>query len=294
MKFFFRKRPDLINYDQPRICKSCLKEFQGRFCPFCGEKVIEPGERSLLSFFRNLLDAFTFLDSKFLKSLKLLILYPGELSRNIAEGRRVPYMKMISLFFLSSFLYFLFPVFDSYNSSLYTQLNSLGKHSEYAQVKVDKILQAEKISISEFERTYRAQSTNLSKLLLIFLVLAFAGILFFINYSRSHLFFDHLLFSLEFYSYQLLVNAVIIANIFQLFVRLGEKAGANLNFILTDPFFSVVSIASIGYFLVRGQRLFYKQHWGWIGIKTISLIILMQVTVETYRRFLFYISVWTM
>lgn len=111
MKFdFFKKKQDMFDFEVTRICKVCSNTFHGRYCNVCGEKVSEPYERSFLNFLDSLLNAFTFLDGKFIKSLTLLITRPGQLSRNIADGLRVPYMRWFRsflwpTFFISFFLY---------------------------------------------------------------------------------------------------------------------------------------------------------------------------------------------
>lgn len=293
MKFsILKKKADTYNYEVPRVCKVCSNMFKGRYCNICGEKVTESYERSFLNFLDTLLNAFTFLDGKFLRSLKLLIVRPGQLSRNIADGQRVPYMKMVSLFFVANFFYFLFPVFDSYNSSLYTQLNSLGDHSLIAKEIVRKQVETRKITMEDFQRDYQNQSTNLSKLLIIILVLAFTLLLCVINYSKRNFFFDHLLFSLEFYSFQLLLNAVIIANLFKALTSLGNVWGMDWKFLLSDSFFTVIVFLSLSYYLIRGQLTFYKQKWYWVIPKTIVLLLLLQQTVHLYRRMLFYVTMW--
>jgi Protein of unknown function (DUF3667) len=220
MKFdFFKKKQDTFDFEVTRICKVCGNTFHGRYCNVCGEKVSEPYERSFLNFLDSLLNAFTFLDGKFIKSLTLLITRPGQLSRNIADGLRVPYMKMVSLFFVANFFYFLFPVFDTYNSSLNTQLNYLGQHSVRAKEIVNNHIKAKSITIEDFQRYYQEKSTNLSKLLIVFLVLMLSGILMIVNYSRTIFFFDHLLFALEVYSFQLLINLVLLANGFVFLIK---------------------------------------------------------------------------
>lgn len=291
---FFKKKPDNFDYEESRICRCCNHVFKGRYCNICGEKVIESNERTFLTFLDNLLNAFTFLDGKFLKSFTLLLTSPGQLSRNIADGLRVPYMKMVSLFFVANFFYFLFPVYDSYNSSLNTQLNYLGSHSIRAKEIVSARIEKEAITIQDFQKDYSNQSTNLSKLLIILLVFAFTGALMIVNYSKKVFFFDHLLFSLEFYSFQLLLSAVLLANLLRALIHLGDVWGLDWTILLSDNFFGVLSIFLLGYFLIRGLYLFYGQKWYWIIPKTIVLLILLQMSVELYRRMLFYLTIWTM
>ena len=289
---FFKKKQDDFDYEASRICKVCNNVFNGRYCNICSEKVTEPYERSLLNFLDSLLNAFTFLDGKFLKSLKMLIFRPGQLSRNIADGQRVPYMKMVSLFFVANFFYFLFPVFDSYNSSLYTQLNLLGDHSIAATASVKQKLESDKIEMKDFQRAYQNQSTNLSKLLIILLVFAFTFFLAVVNYSKQNYFFDHLLFSLEFHSFLLLVNSVLLPNLFLYTIKIGNSFGLDWSILLTNNFFAFVTLPMIAYFLFRGQRLFYSQKWYWNIPKIILLGFLLQASVELYRRMLFYLTIW--
>jgi hypothetical protein len=288
----FKKKQDVFDFEVTRICKVCSNTFHGRYCNVCGEKVSEPYERSFLNFLDSLLNAFTFLDGKFIKSLQLLITRPGQLSRNIADGLRVPYMKMVSLFFVANFFYFLFPVFDSYNSSLYTQLNNLGEHSVRAKEIVRNHIKEKSISIQEFQRTYQEKSTNLSKLLMVLLVLMLSGILMIVNYSRSAYFFDHLLFALEYYSFQLLVNLVVLANAAVYLIKVVRYVGFDWSIILSDSVFSAICTSTICYFLFRGQIIFYNQKWYWAVVRTVFIYYLVIQSVYIYRTSLFYITMW--
>ena len=90
---------------------------------------MRPSEKSLRAFFGHLFHEITTLDGKFLKTLVLMLRKPGEVSHQYMNGRRVPYYKPVSMFFVANLLYFLFPAFNSLNSSLYVQMNQL-PHSE--------------------------------------------------------------------------------------------------------------------------------------------------------------------
>ncbi|MBN8576715.1 MAG: DUF3667 domain-containing protein [Cytophagales bacterium] len=290
---FFKRKPDTFDYEAVRSCCNCHHTFKGRYCNRCGEKILEPGERTFITFLNNLLNAFTFLDGKFVRSLKLVVLQPGQLSRNIAEGIRVPYMKLVSLFFVANFFYFLFPTFDSFNSSLYSQTNLMGQHSVKARGLVAKEVERRQLSMKEFEEKYQAQSTNLSKLLLIILVVALTLTNMVINYSKKNYFFDHLLISLEFYSYHLLINMLLLPVLAILLVKLANQVHWNWSEILEDRIFSWPISASVLYFLVKAQRRFYHQKWYWAIPKAIVLFYLFMETIKLYRIVLFYITIWT-
>ncbi len=288
----FRKKQDTFDYNLHRTCKVCSNAFQGRYCNVCGEKVIEPYERSFLTFLYDSLNAFTFFDGKFMRTLKLLLARPGQLSRNIADGVRVPYMKMISLFFLANFLYYLFPVWDTFNSSLYTQMNALGNHSIRAEAIVQNHIAAQKLTLQEFEPIYRATSTNLSKLLIVLLVLMLSGVLAIVNFSRSTYFFDHLLFSMEYYSFHLLINLVVLANGCLVAIKGARYFGFDWGFLLSEQVFSAIALCNICYFLFRGQMVFYGQKWYWSVLRTVLIYFLMFYYVYFYRAGLFYFTMW--
>ncbi|MBP9082358.1 MAG: DUF3667 domain-containing protein [Bacteroidia bacterium] len=288
----FKRVPQSFDMKLTRTCKVCENTFSGRYCNLCGEKVTEPEERSILNFLDHLLNAFTFLDGKFIKSLKLLLTKPGQLSWNIAEGIRVPYMKMISLFFVANFFYFLFPVYDTYNSTLKTQMNDLGAHSHRATEIVNEHLKNHTMTMPEFQEMYQDKSTNLSKMLIVLLVLMLSVILMVVHYQGKKYFYDHLLFALEFYSFQLLVNLVVLANIFYWVIQGAAYFGMDWKFLFSGNIFSIISTITICYFLFRGQINFYGSKWYWSALKTPLLIFLMFTTIHYYRIALFYITMW--
>lgn len=203
-------------------------------------------------------------------------------------------MNLISLFFVANFFYFLFPVFDSYNSSLYTQLNLSNYHSESAQQVVERKIKSLNTTFQDFEVKYNSQSTDFSKMLIIVLVLAFSGVLAIVNYSKQQFFFNHLLFSLEFYSFQLLFISVFLANFFRIIIAIALSFGLDWELILSDNVFSIINVFILIYFLVRGQIEFYSQKWYWSLSKSIVLIFLLQGTVMLYRIMLFYLTISTL
>jgi len=290
----FRKKIDEFDYELVRTCKTCESEFKGRFCNKCGEKVTERYERSILHFLDNLLNAFTFLDGKFFNSLKLLVLRPGQLSKNISDGRRVPFMKMISLFFLTNFFYFFFPVFDSYNSTYKTQAHFLGAHSERVRAITENYTTENKMSMQDFEVEYNNHSTNLSKILIILLVIMFSVGSLIVNYSKGKFYIDHLLFGLELYSFQILVNLVILANAFWYLIKLVALWGWHWEVLLTDDFFSLLGLITLLYWLIHAEKNFFQQKWYWAIPKAILLYFMMYESVYVYRVSLFYITMQTM
>src|SRR6187402_115287 len=112
---------DNSNALSEHICKSCGNEFRGLYCNVCGEKIIEPKDRSFRVFLSKILIATTIVDNKFVKSLVLTIRQPGFLSREYVDGRRVNYMRPLQMFFILNLTYFLFPTLQMFNATLHGQ-----------------------------------------------------------------------------------------------------------------------------------------------------------------------------
>ncbi|MCU0420571.1 MAG: DUF3667 domain-containing protein [Cyclobacteriaceae bacterium] len=290
----FRKKPDLFDYEAERTCKNCGHAFQGKFCSRCGEKVVDRTDRSLRKLAESILNALTFLEGKFWRSFKLLFAHPGKLSSEIRAGIQVPYMRMVGLFFVANFFYFLFPVFDTFNSSLYSQFYQQD-HSAWVQEMVRHHVKTHPVSVEEFTNAYNAHTANVSKLIVVVLVFLYTLPLSIINYSKKNLYFDHLQFSFEFHAYQLMVSSVVVPLVFKWLIQGVQGVfGWDWNVLLSDSFYSKVSLVLFGYFFIRGQRTYYGHGWIVSVLKGALLAHLVFYSWKAYRLILFFVTYWTM
>ena len=83
---------------EQHTCKNCGNIFTGYYCNLCGEKILVPADRSFKAFLNSIFLALTLADSRFVKGLWLMVSRPGFLSKEFAEGRKVRYIKPISVF----------------------------------------------------------------------------------------------------------------------------------------------------------------------------------------------------
>ncbi|MBK6640386.1 MAG: hypothetical protein IPG39_03710 [Bacteroidetes bacterium] len=113
---------------------------------------------------------------------------------------------------------------------------------------MDEHLTNHTMPMQEFQERYQDKSTNLSKMLIVLLVLMLSVILMVVHYQGKKYFYDHLLFALEFYSFQLLVNLVVLANIFYWVIQGAAYFGMDWKFLTTGNLFSVISTITICYF----------------------------------------------
>ena len=87
------------------LCRNCATPLEGPYCSACGQKdaeVAKPLATVIADFFDN-----TFaLDSRVLRTIGLLIVYPGRLTRAYLDGQRARYMPPVRLFVVCSLLFF--------------------------------------------------------------------------------------------------------------------------------------------------------------------------------------------
>ena len=90
----------------PVKCENCGHEFQGHFCPNCGQEVAEfnrPFGFILYDFAGN----FFAFDTRFFRTLKYLLFRPGFLTSEFFQGRRMSYSPPFRIFVFLSFIVFL-------------------------------------------------------------------------------------------------------------------------------------------------------------------------------------------
>ena len=92
---------------KPPNCLNCNHPIdeQINFCPNCGQKAL-PDHLTFKYFFQEFVNNVFSFDSRFLITIKYLILKPSFLSKEFIIGRRKGYINPIQLFMLTSFLYF--------------------------------------------------------------------------------------------------------------------------------------------------------------------------------------------
>lgn len=88
-------------------CLNCGTEVAGRFCQQCGQENVEVKE-SFLHLIMHFIEDVTHFDGKLWKTLKLLLLKPGSLTKLYMEGKRASYIHPIRMYLFVSAVFFLF------------------------------------------------------------------------------------------------------------------------------------------------------------------------------------------
>jgi hypothetical protein len=284
---------DISNPLSEHICKSCGNEFRGLYCNVCGEKIIEPKDRSFRVFLSKILIATTIVDNKFVKSLVLTIRQPGFLSREYVDGRRVNYMRPLQMFFILNLTYFLFPVLQMFNSSLYTQLYVL-PHRQIAREVVSKKVGAEGLSIQGFEMMYNDKTNGFAKLLLVLFVILASLPLSLIFRKKDRFFTDHLALSVELTSFNLAINAISLSVVLVIMNKLFKWSNVTWGNYLNDLTLTIVFVLTNLYFIFIAANSFYNQNGKRRIVKALLGVLGLFLALEVYRFLLFFITVWSL
>lgn len=283
---------DQFDYSSERLCKTCGNEFSGRYCNRCGEEVVERRDKSVGAFFRQQFDRLTFNENKLLRTLKLMFAQPGQLSLNIMNGIRVPFIKPVSIFFLANLLYFLFPVFSTYNSQLRTQMHFL-PHSDFAAEMVRTKIANENMTMSDFTLRYQQQSSNISKLLLVVFAILVAVPLMLLNYHQHYYYRDHLLVSFEYNSLSILVCQLAIPW-FLIFLEKVFSLTALVEFFFNDVVISVVigGLSLLVFFII--EKRVYNQPKRAALLRASLMVLSLFICLQIYRGILFLVTMLTL
>lgn len=109
-------------------CSNCSTELIGRHCHFCGQK--KHVHRSIAAIGHDLIHGVLHLDGKFWRTLPLLILRPGQLTRRYIHGERAKFVSPLGMFLFGVFL--MFGILTIYGASL-SNLNVEDATNEAAQ-----------------------------------------------------------------------------------------------------------------------------------------------------------------
>ena len=87
-------------------CLNCDTEFEGNFCPECGQRA-DTGRFTIKFIFENLLKAIISNDGGVWITLKTLFTHPGQMMVDIIKGKRKSYFSPFPMLFLTLSLYIL-------------------------------------------------------------------------------------------------------------------------------------------------------------------------------------------
>jgi hypothetical protein len=290
---FVNSRDAEFNYSVIRTCVSCGNQFAGRYCNRCGEEVIEPSDKSFAHTLVASLHTIFSLENRFVRTALLMVRSTGQYSSNYIKGVRAPFVRPIAIFLLVNLMYFVFPVYETFNAPLRTQMHFL-PHSKFAKAMVDERIESEGTTLGDFTLRYEQQSYSLSRMMLILFVFLAALPIGFINYSSNLFFADHLTVSFEYNTLLIFLTQLLLPWIFTLVNHLGGLVGFDAGFLLNSVFYTVIVIlCSILLFYLFETRI-YAQADRIAWFKSVLVAPGLFIALEFYRGILFYVTMLTL
>jgi len=90
--------------DAPARCRNCDALLHGRWCHACGQDSRDP-LRAFGALLEEFLDSALSLDSRLVRTLRVLVTRPGHLTDEFVAGRRARYLGPVRLYLLASVVY---------------------------------------------------------------------------------------------------------------------------------------------------------------------------------------------
>ena len=91
---------------EPWTCPTCHRTVSTPYCPGCGERPLRARELTLRGLFDQLVQAFTNIDGRLVRSFRYLLGRPGFLTVAYLRGQRKPYVGPVPLFLIANALFF--------------------------------------------------------------------------------------------------------------------------------------------------------------------------------------------
>lgn len=188
-------------------CLNCGAPLGGRFCASCGQKRIEPEERRLAWFFKELASSLIGTDGRLRRTFVSFLSRPGELGAAWFAGQRARYLAPLGVFLLVNLVYFVAPPLSDFNLSLREQFGQF--YGEVARALVDSRLAERGATLEDYATRYQIETYSLAKLLVILHPLLLAPVLALIFVRRRIPLVDHLAIALHLSAALLLAMMVL-------------------------------------------------------------------------------------
>lgn len=233
-------------------CRNCRAELIGEYCTACGERRLNRDRLKLRAFAGQAVEEIVDLEhSKIWRTIKLLFVRPGQLTREFIAGRRRSYIGPLKLYLtafgLSLLVYSIYQPMAIYDVRTLARLqDETGqRNSIAAQIERDRLNDPSFVNeLNSRWQRYMSFSQLLYPLLL-------AVLLKLLYLRRDWLFAEHLVFATHYLAFALF-NTVVLWPLFAL-VGINMRPGY---FVL-----AAISTTWVVSYLILAMRRVYNQSW---------------------------------
>jgi hypothetical protein len=194
-------------------CASCSEPLRGGYCSHCGEKRMGATDHTLRRLIEQLFEAFTHADGKIWLTLRTLLARPGRLTADFLLGKRKPYIPPLQVFLIANLGFFLLhPLIGSntLTTGLHTQLHYTWHHAMAESLVAPRLAQRG-MTADGYAAIFDPAAITLAKSLVILLVPMFSLAVMVLFWRHRRHFTTHLVFSLHFGAFWLLLICATLA-----------------------------------------------------------------------------------
>jgi len=268
-------------------CVTCGTALHGRFCHACGERACGHDEFRLRTFLAHSFNAVFDVDSRLLRSFRMLLTRPGLLTAEYMAGRRRPYLGPVQIFLIANLVFFaVLSVMDG-ASTFTTPLRYHANQIVYGDIAADLIARqgaAGTDAARAFEERFDETVPRYANSMVILLAPLLAALLALFMLRRRRPFLQHLVLSLHFLAFLMLVMLMFPLLVHALYAILPNRWLAGDN----EMLFTTMLILVFGLYLTRASGVVYgagRIHSWLIGFG-VALLFLPALVV--YRMILFF------
>jgi hypothetical protein len=194
-------------------CPTCELDVHAPFCSQCGERLASHRDLTLAGFLGNVLRGITNIDGRLIRSFRCLLLEPGALTVAYLRGQRKPYHAPLQLFFIINLGFFAAHALTQakvFSATLDSHLHNQ-PWSDWAGPVVAQHLEDTHTTMEHYAPVFNSAVALHAKSLIVLMILPFALLppIFFRRTKQP--FVVHVVFSVHFYSFILLMLCAALA-----------------------------------------------------------------------------------
>lgn len=276
-------------------CVTCDAGLTTPYCPSCGERRASDRSFSLREFAMDFLEAFLSFDGRALRTAKLILTRPGQLTKEYMRGCRLPYLAPLQCFLLFNVLFFAWATVKK-DRTFSTPLDVHIRYMQYsvaAKTALDAHLAKTGENPKTFAKTFNALDEAQSKSLVLAMVPMFAVFVAIVTIGRRRFAVQHLAFSLHVFAWVFcfipIAHYVILIPLdrYLTYVHYGQT---ELGY--DGPMSLALAIGLATYFALAARRA-YDLSWLRAIVTGPVLVICFYIALQLFRGLLFWVTLWS-
>ena len=200
--------------DEPATwtCPTCARTVGTEFCPTCGERRLHARDLKFRGLLAQLAHSITNLDARLIRTVRLLLRHPGELTVRYLQGPRKPYIGPIAFFLLANVLFVGMEALTGSNvfaTPLAQHLRNQPWSGWIGPIVMQRVAEMH-TTLAAYEPVFDRAVSDHAKSLVALMVLPFAMITMLVYRRSQRPFVAHVAYSLHFHAFMLLLLSVAL------------------------------------------------------------------------------------